>query len=300
MNNVPTVSVITPVFNLLRNNRKQVFLQMLNSVHMQSYPQVEHVIIDGASTDGTVEFLQELSSTHRLSIYSEKDSGIYDAMNKGIDRASGKYILILNSDDFFVTQEAIQDSVDILEKTQSDYSYANCLVEDEEKSLIFSDSMDRFWMGMPFSHQTMMCKKELLLRFSKFDTSFSLAGDYDFILKCILHDVPCCYLPKTISAFRTGGASGQNHEASLNDQLNALIKECGVFYTFPSRDKAMDVFVGASSPTIFLRAMKSYMKNNHFKHYDVDSITGNTHIKQYLLFGILPLFKTYAPKVNGY
>lgn len=296
MTTPPTVSVITPTFNLLKNGRKAFFLQMLKSIQIQSYPQIEHILVDGASSDGTLDFFKELSSQFSFTVFSEKDSGIYDAMNKGIDRATGKYILILNSDDFLITQEAIQDSVNLLEKTQSDYSFANCLIEDQGKSFIFSNCMHLFWKGMPFSHQTMLCKKSLLLRFSKFDTSFPLAADYDFILKCILHDVPHCYLPETISAFRTGGASGQSYEASLNDQLTAFMKACATFYTFPSRDKALDIFTGAASPTPFLRALKAYLNTHHFKHFDVASISENVNVKQYLLFGILPLFKTYSKK----
>ena len=100
--NTPLVTVVTVCLNVIQTGRKEMFLQCVESVRRQTYPRIEHLIIDGASTDGTIPLLQSLN----LSFFSEKDTGIYDAMNKGIARGKGEYVLFLNTDDFFIPVQA--------------------------------------------------------------------------------------------------------------------------------------------------------------------------------------------------
>lgn len=119
----PKVTVVTPTFNLIEGGREKFFQQCIESVHNQTYQNIEHLIIDGASTDGTLELLQKYEKKGWIKCYSEPDEGMCDAMNKGIRKASGEYVAILNSDDFY-TKNAIELSVKALLENNADYSYA--------------------------------------------------------------------------------------------------------------------------------------------------------------------------------
>ena len=93
----PKISIITVVYNILEHRRKDCFIKMLDSIKSQNYGNIEHIVIDGNSNDGTKEFLKSLG----VKFFSKKDNGIYDAMNNGIKKATGKYITFLNSDDYY-------------------------------------------------------------------------------------------------------------------------------------------------------------------------------------------------------
>ena len=107
----PLVTVVTITFNLIKAGREKTFRQSLESIHNQTYKNIEHIIIDGASQDGTIELLEEYAQKGWIKYYSESDTGIYNAFNKGIDRANGEYIVFVNSDDFYGCKFVIELSV---------------------------------------------------------------------------------------------------------------------------------------------------------------------------------------------
>ena len=113
----PLVTVVTAVRNLVRAGRSAAVIECLESVHQQDYPQIEHLVIDGASDDGTLELLRPYETKGWIKIYSEADNGLYDAFNKGLARASGKYINFMNSDDHFIEDRAVSLSVKRLEES---------------------------------------------------------------------------------------------------------------------------------------------------------------------------------------
>ena len=103
----PVVTIITITYNLIKDGREAYFRECVESVHNQCYGNFEHIIIDGASDDGTIDLLNEYAQKGWIKYYSEPDNGIYNAMNKGIEKANGKYIVFLNSDDYFSSVTAI-------------------------------------------------------------------------------------------------------------------------------------------------------------------------------------------------
>ena len=107
----PLVSIITVTLNCLKDDRRDFLLQNFESVHRQTYGAVEHIVVDGASTDGTVEFLEEFRRKGWISYVSHKDHGIYDAMNEGHRLAKGEYVLVLNSDDWYASDDVIENMV---------------------------------------------------------------------------------------------------------------------------------------------------------------------------------------------
>ena len=131
----PLVTIVTITYNLIKSGREKTFLQTVESIKKQTYDNIEYIIIDGASTDGTIDLVKSLGLTY----YSEKDNGIYDALNKGIARATGKYICFMHSDDFFNNVDAVKLSVEALEKENADFSFAkaNFIEDDDEGKFLF-------------------------------------------------------------------------------------------------------------------------------------------------------------------
>ncbi len=127
MQNKPLVTIVTITRNLIKEGRKDFFRQCVDSVKMQDYSHIEHVIVDGASDDGTLDLFNELG----LEYISEPDTGIYNAFNKGVKRANGKYIAFLNSDDYYIIPNAVTLVVDALEKSNADFTYAPVSIVNE-------------------------------------------------------------------------------------------------------------------------------------------------------------------------
>lgn len=216
----PLVTIITITYNLVEAGRREFIIQNLESVHNQSYSNIEHIIIDGASNDGTVELLKPYEEKGWIKIYSEPDSGIYDAMNKGIMRASGEYINFLNSDDYFSHLDGVKESVVCLLRDNADFSYGisnNIDPDTQIPESIFFPKITTFYTYMPFSHQTMFTKRDTMLKFGMFDTSLKSASDYDFLIRLILSGAKGteCFL--NFINFRIGGFSSKDYTLSQNE-----------------------------------------------------------------------------------
>ena len=221
----PKVTVVTVTRNLIKNGREQYFRQCLESVYEQVYSNVEHIVIDGASNDGTLDILKEYQKKKWITYYSEPDNGIYDAMNKGIKKATGKYIVFLNSDDFFYEKSAISLSVRSLENEQTDFSCAyGYYIINEEVVARINVQPEIFFLRMPFCHQTMFIRKDVLLKEGCFDKKkYKSAADYDLIIRLLLKGYTFSVIKKVISCFRGGGISSIDIENSKKE-VHLIIK----------------------------------------------------------------------------
>lgn len=231
----PLVSVVTITYNLVKANRGDSFRRAANSVLAQTYPHIEYLIIDGASTDGTLELFKNYEETGKLTVYSEPDSGIYNAMNKGLAKAKGKYIIFLNSDDYWHDPQGIEQSVRILEMTQADFSIAPHTLKSEDGHThgICTPSPASFFADMPFCHQTMLARTELLREVGGFDESFKIAADYDLTTRLLLRGAHPVFLPLNFTTFSEGGIS--NKKDILQKQVDEKLR---VFH------KNYDTFIG--------------------------------------------------------
>ena len=205
------ISIITVCYNIIDSGRKQYFKQMLDSVKEQSYDNIEHIIIDGASSDGSVEYIKHLIKDDQRTVFvSEPDTGIYDAMNKGWRLATGAYVAYLNSDDFYHDSQGIEFVANALEKKPVDYlSLSVKVLKLTGESYDRKYELEKFLIQMPFCHQGFFVKKSLLEADKGFDASlFQLAGDYDFILRLLLRkDVEGLMVSRCFATFREGGFS---------------------------------------------------------------------------------------------
>lgn len=209
------ISIITATYNAATT-----IAECFRSVASQIVP-VEHIIIDGASTDNTLEIVQKLSPQVR--VISEPDKGIYDAMNKGIALATGDIIGILNADDFYVNSQVLEKVIALFQKSGADAIFAD-LVYVRPDNL---DKVVRYYSGANFTpdmfawgwmppHPTFFVRREVYERFGLFRTDYHIAADFELTARFLTrHRVSYAYLPEVIVVMRTGGVSTRNLRSNL-------------------------------------------------------------------------------------
>lgn len=230
------VSVITATWNSGATLR-----DTLESVLRQTYPDIEHIIVDGGSTDNTMALIKEYEPRYngRLRYICEPDKGIYDAMNKGIRMATGNVVGILNSDDFYTSDNAVETIAQKMERDDvnavyGDIHYVN--VSDLNKCVRYYSSKPfrRCWMRLGFmpAHPSFYCRREVYVKYGAFDISYKVAADFENLLRLIfVNKIKTVYIPKDFVTMRTGGASSsgiRSHKQIMRDHLRAL-KENGIY-----------------------------------------------------------------------
>lgn len=224
---IPKVSIITVSYNSEKTIRDTI-----ESVLSQSYSNLEYIIIDGGSIDKTLNIISEYSS-NIIKVVSERDNGIYDAMNKGIKLASGDIIGMLNSDDLYTSNSILQEVVDIFRKSCSDCVFADLIVvnrNDTNKILRYYDSshfsIAKFKYGWMPAHPTFFTYKSIYSRVGKYSTDYQIASDFEMLLRILYkNSYTYSYYPKVIVKMRHGGKSSGGLQKSL--MLNSeIIKAC--------------------------------------------------------------------------
>ncbi len=272
-NKQPLVTIVTVVFNLIKSGRKEFFEQNLKSVHDQTYGNIEHIIVDGASNDGTLDLIKEYADKGWIRYISEKDAGIYDAMNKGIREAKGKYLALLNSDDFYHNKQAVEKSVEALEKNNADFSYADAIKQTEEGEFIwiFKGNLEIFLYEMPFAHLTMFTKTSILRENKCFNEKYGLPADYELIIRLILKDYKSVYVDSEIATYRTGGETTQFIDDYSEDIKNIYYDNYKYFYNFRDKQHAMDIKYKRELPFDFAEKFKQYTKDK-YKNLNVEKV----------------------------
>jgi glycosyltransferase len=198
-------------------NSSKTILDTIRSVNSQSYPNIEHVFIDGLSSDNTLEIIRSNSEITNL-IISEEDDGLYDAINKGVLNATGDIIALLHSDDIFSSSEIISDLIAKINNEDLDGVYGDLQYVDKKNT----NKIIRLWKSCEFNtnllgkgwmpaHPTLILKKEVYTKHGVFNKSFKISADYDFMIR-ILKDpnLKFGYLSKVVTKMRVGGASNRN------------------------------------------------------------------------------------------
>lgn len=218
---LPLVSIITVTKNLVEADREDYFCQCVESIRMQNYSNIEHLVIDGASTDGTLELLKKMGVRY----ISEPDKGIYDACNKGIRLAKGKYIAFVTSDDYYISPHAISTAVNILEKINGDISYAPIILEYKDKIEISQPYFSSFFRGCPFGIPAGLFKKQLYDKFGFLDEHYKIAADYKLIMQAIISGKKIVESSKNpMVVMRCQGFSNSNAQ-KLREENIQIIKE---------------------------------------------------------------------------
>lgn len=198
-----TISIITICRNAVDQIERTLF-----SVAEQTYPFIDYVVIDGASTDGTAERIAAYQS-HVSTLIQEPDKGIYDAMNKGIRCAGGDYCLFLNAGDFLCHSSAIENAVKWIQSADNvDVFYGNQLLYNE-----FSGSshiwrpkkrshLDFYSGSLP--HASSFIRKSAFNEIGYYNTLFQIAGDYEWFLRAVMHHLQFCHIDTLVSVFVEG------------------------------------------------------------------------------------------------
>lgn len=230
------VSIITATYN-----SSKLLKRTLNSVQNQDYDNIEHIIIDGGSTDGTIEILNNHKQQISILI-SEKDSGIYDALNKGLKLATGDIIGFLNSDDYFASIHSVSSVVNAFKTENADVVYGDLLYQADVDAKV---KTIRYWKSNPFNpnslkfgwmppHPTVYCKREVYETYGHFNSTMNISADYDFILRIFkLPNITKTYIPKVIVNMQIGGTSNDSIKnlfvKTKEDYMAARANNCGGF-----------------------------------------------------------------------
>jgi glycosyltransferase involved in cell wall biosynthesis len=245
----PKLSIITVVYN-----GKQFLPATLQSISQVKSSDVEYLVVDGASTDGTVELLEENQSL--IDIFkSEPDDGIYDAMNKALKLANGRYVLFINAGD-----EVVPDTINefLLSNADSDIVYGDALYIDSRGKVLglrieFTTrplptilTLDSFKMGQGICHQSFIVRRELA---PSFDLNYRISADYNWMITCIKRSASNQNLEKPISRFLHGGVSKQQLKKALSERFWIMVKQFGWLDAIWNHFK------------IFIRGVKFYGRN---------------------------------------
>ena len=227
MNKYPKVSIITVVYNGAAHLE-----QTIQSVLKQSYDNMEYIIIDGGSTDGTLDLVKQYADDIAYWV-SEPDGGIYDAMNKGIAKATGEIVGLINADDWY-EEDAIEKVLQAFEKTEADVLHGGMfIVKEKGEGFVKSVTEDLGILskGMLLNHPTVFAKRSLYEQHGGFDTSYRIVADWEMMMRWKSQGVKFTALDETLANFRMGGVSSEHLKRSFEEK-HRVRQTYGTYGTF--------------------------------------------------------------------
>ena len=233
MNFQPKVSIITVVYNGVAH-----LDETIKSVRNQTYENIEYIIIDGGSTDGTVELIQKYDE-HITYWVSESDGGIYDAMNKGIAKATGEIVGLINADDWYA-KDAVAKVVDTFKSSNADAVHGAMEIVSEDGSSFVKDAeqdLARLSKGMLINHPTLFAKRELYQKYGGFDTSYQIVADWELMVRWWQEDTKFIAIDNCLAHFRMGGVSSEHLKRSFREKhrvrkSTGLYKKWDTYYLY--------------------------------------------------------------------
>ena len=231
------VSIITIVYNNVKSIENSIM-----SVLSQKYNDIEYIIIDGGSTDGTVEVIRKYID--KISVFvTESDKGIYDALNKGINSSSGDIIGILHSDDTYSDENVVSDMIETMTKNNSEIGFSDMVIINDEDQKIFRHYMASYfkvWMfkiGWMPPHPTCFISKTIFNEFGLYSLDYKITGDFDFLVRIFYQrSIRWAYLNRVTVRMALNGVSNASFSGKLliwkeiNKSLKAnKVNSVGIF-----------------------------------------------------------------------
>lgn len=231
------ISIITATWNSGRT-----LSDTIKSIINQTYNNIEYIIIDGSSSDDTINIIKEYEPKFdgRLKWISEKDNGLYDAMNKGIRMATGDVIGILNSDDFYASSDVLKNIADAFTDVDAVYGDIQYVDSSNLKECVryYSSKSFKRWkmrLGIMPAHPSFYCKREIYTKYGLFDLDFKIAADFEQLLRLIyIHRIKTRYIPMLFVTMRRGGISSSgfsSHKRIIRDHMLAY-KKNGIYSNY--------------------------------------------------------------------
>ncbi|VVE89026.1 glycosyltransferase family 2 protein [Pandoraea bronchicola] len=222
------ITIITVTYN-----SAATVADTLRAVDAQRYPHIEHIIVDGASKDGTLDIVAQFPQPWRR-VYSAPDKGIYDAMNKGLKLATGDVIGFLNSDDAYADETVVQQIADAF-NVQGGPQVEACYADLVYVSDLRSSTIVRYWKSRPYipgtcakgwmpAHPTFYVRKHVFDAFGGFDLAFPRQADFELCLRFLdIHRITTAYTPRVWVRMRTGGVSNNSVRGVLKGNWEAYL-----------------------------------------------------------------------------
>jgi glycosyltransferase involved in cell wall biosynthesis len=222
----PLITVVTVVYN-----GEQLLEDTIHSVINQTYDNVEYIIIDGGSTDGTIDIIHKYQ--HAIDYWvSEKDLGIYDAMNKAIDLAGGVWINFMNAGDAFYNKKTLHSTFKATDYKDYGVIYGDVeAVYPHKRKEIVAGSLDKLWRGSQFSHQSTFILSSLNKKI-KYNIMHKIGADFEFFYQCKRNGIKFFYVNEILAKVSSGGLSDNNHVDTFVGFWNVIDKNTGrnIFY----------------------------------------------------------------------
>lgn len=226
----PLFSIITITFNAAGT-----LPATLRSVERQTFTDYEYLIVDGASTDGTIAIARHSAAVS--SVTSEPDKGLYDAMNKGLRKVRGCYLVFLNAGDAFHEPDTLQKIADSIEKTDPDIVYGETALVDSERCFISMRrlqaperlSVKSFRMGMLVCHQAFIVRREIA---PEYDLRYRFSADFDWCIRCMQMAKMITHTHEVLIDYLNEGVTTANRKASLRERYEIMCRYYGTLPTF--------------------------------------------------------------------
>ena len=224
-------SIITVTYNA-----RSVLPPTLKSVSEQTCTDYEYLVIDGASTDATLQLVNDMTGIVNKRVYSEPDRGLYDAMNKAIDKAQGRYLIFLNAGDAFASASTLQHLADLAEQ-EPDVIYGQTQLVNKQRQVVGMRHLTApevltwksFANGMLVCHQAFVARRELC---EHYDLQYRLSADYDWCIRVLRKSTRCAYAgEQPIISFLDEGMTTKYHKQSLRERYSIM---CHYYGTVPT------------------------------------------------------------------
>lgn len=228
----PKISIITAVYNC-----RDTIESTIHSVRAQTYDNIEYIVVDGGSTDGTVDVLRA-HADDITTMVSEPDKGIYDALNKGIALATGDIVGVIHADDFYAADQVVADVARAFAEYGVDAVFADVVFVDPKQPTrqvrYYSSkgfSAASLARGMMPAHPTLFVRREVYQRLGPYSLDYKIASDFDMVVRMFgADDLPFCYLPRVLVKMRTGGLSTRSWRSNLllNREILEICRSHGI------------------------------------------------------------------------
>lgn len=222
MKHFPLVSIVTPTFNAAQHIER-----CLHSIEQQDYPRIEHLIVDGLSSDETIAIVKSASSdTIERKLISEADFGLYDAMSKGVRSSGGEIVHILNADDWYAADDIVSRVVHRMEEGEVDLLHAKVALVSQDGAVVRIKgedvSFDELRLKMKVAHPSVFARRTLYERFGLFSISHRMAADQEWLLR-VWKNARIEFMADVIVNMQMGGVSMSNAEKSIRDSASVAV-----------------------------------------------------------------------------